>query len=138
MICKLHNDKAKLCESHIIPKFVYDWMKETGSGRFRQFKTKNLPIQDGIKVQMLCKDCENKFSKYEKWFSENIFLPYLGDNEIVVENKIELKYFIISILWRILKLFKDDGTEYNFKIELDEAELEWRNYLLDGKPLKKY
>lgn len=138
MICELHRENAKLCESHIIPKFVYKWMKETGSGRLRQVKTKNKPMLDGIKKHMLCKSCEDKFSKYEKLFSEKIFLPYLADNNITIENSIDLKYFIISVLWRILRLFKDDGTVYNFKNSLDEAEIEWRNFLLHDKPIKKY
>ena len=138
MKCELHEVEAKLCESHIIPKFVYKWMKETGSGRLRQVGTKNKPMLDGIKKHMLCKDCEDKFSKYEKRFNENIFLPYLADNNISIENNIDLKYFIISVLWRILRLFKDDGTVYNFKNSLDAAEIEWRNFLLNNTPIKEY
>ncbi len=138
MKCELHNGEAELCESHIIPKFVYDWMKKTGTGRFRQLGRLNLPIQDGIKKYMLCKDCEDKFSKYEKWFREKVFYPYLNNNEFVVKNEKELKYFIVSVLWRVLKLFKDDGNNYNFKVDLDKAELEWSKYLLFDMPIVNY
>jgi hypothetical protein len=135
MECELHKIEAELCESHIIPKFVYDWMKKTGTGRFRRLGTLNSPIQDGIKKYMLCKDCEEKFSKYEKWFSEKVFNPYINNSESVVKNENELKYFVVSVLWRILKLFKDDGNNYNFKIELNKAEIEWRKYLLNDIPI---
>lgn len=136
--CELHNETAILCESHIIPKFVYKWMKKTGSGRLRQGYRINTPLQDGIKKHMLCKDCELKFSKYEKWFNENVFLPYLKDNTIKISNPFELKYFVVSVLWRVLKLFKDDGNQYRFKKELDKTESEWRQFLLGDTPLKNF
>ncbi len=136
--CELHNENASLCESHIIPKFVYNWMKKTGTGRLRQAYRLNTPLQDGIKKHMLCKDCEAKFSKYEKWFNENVFIPYLNDNSFKVSNQSELKYFVVSLLWRILKLLKDDGNRYKFKNELDTAELEWRQFLLEDTPLNSF
>lgn len=136
--CELHNGYTTLCESHIIPKFVYKWMKETGPGRFRQSSIKNKPINDGIKKKMLCKDCEDRFSKYEKRFNERVFKPYLKNNDIVIHNTSELKYFITSILWRIVKFYKDDGNPYRFKKELDKAEFEWRNFLLNNTPLINY
>lgn len=136
--CELHDENATLCESHIIPKFIYRWMKKTGTGRLRQRARLNTPLQDGIKKYMLCQDCEGKFSFYETWFSKNIFTPYLTDNSYTVTNRFELEYFITSVLWKIVKFFKDDGNDYKFKKELKEAELEWKNYLLNDAPLSKY
>ncbi len=138
MKCEFHRKEAEHCESHIIPKFAYKWMKKTGSGRFRQLGKFNSPIQDGIKKYMLCKDCEGKFSKYEKWFNEKVFKPYINDCNFVVKNERELKYFIVSVLWKVLKLFKDDGNNYNFKTDLNNAEIEWGNYLLNDEPITKY
>jgi hypothetical protein len=138
MECELHKEESKLCESHIIPKFVYKWMKNTGTGRMRQVNTINKPIYDGIKKHMLCKQCEDRFSKHEKVFYERVFDPYLADKNFKVENDNSLKYFIISVLWRVLKLFKDDGTKYNFPKELKEAEHEWRNFLHNGETIENY
>ena len=138
MICELHNEEATLCDSHIIPKFVYKWIKESGPGRLRQMGKLNIPLQDGFTKKMLCKDCEDRFSLKEKWFKENVFIPYLEDKTLIVKNDEQLKYFVVSVLWRINKLFKDDGNKYKFKKDLDEAELEWRNYLLNGNDLSKY
>ena len=136
--CELHSENATLCESHIIPKFVYTWMKETGTERLRQEYRLNMPLQDGIKKYMLCNDCELEFSKYEKWFNENVFLPYLKDSTTKVANQFELKYFIVSVLWRIVRLFKDDGNQYKFKNNLDKAELEWRQFLLKQNSLNNF
>jgi len=138
MICQLHNEKTELCESHIIPKFVYRWMKKTGTGRLRQIKKLNTPLQDGIKTKMLCEECENKFSKAEKWFKENVFIPYLRDNSFVVKNNPQLLYFTISILWRVLKLFKDDGNDYRYIDYLNLAEEKWRNFLINNQTLDSY
>lgn len=138
MICELHKENSELRESHIIPKFVYKWMKKTGTSRLRQVKNINIPIQDGIKKYMLCQDCENLFSKPEKWFSENAFYPYLKDNSFNLPNNDNLKYFITSVLWRVLKYFKDDGNDYNFKPNLDKAENIWKNYLLNNIPISEY
>jgi hypothetical protein len=136
--CKLCHKKAKLQESHIIPKYVYKWMKKTGTGRFRQLKVLNKPLQDGIKEFLLCDTCEKEFGKREDWFKENVFDKYLSDPNAIFKTSIELTYFAISILWRVLIYFKDDGNEYRFKNELDLAELEWMNFLFNDKPLKAF
>ena len=138
MICELHGEPSELKESHIIPKFVFKWMKKTGTTRLRQLKNINVPIQDGIKKHMLCQNCENLFSIHEKWFCEKIFLPFLKDNSLNIQNTENLKYFIISILWRVVKYFKDDGNKYNFKSDLDRAENIWKNYLLHDNIVSEY
>ncbi len=137
MNCRLCNNDRTVLESHIVPKFVYRWMKKTVTDRLRQSKNFNIPLQDGIKDYILCKECELRFSKKEKWFSENVFLPYLK-NEKTIEYNSNLHYFIISLLWRVLVHFKNDGNDYFYKELLDKAEIEWRNYLLDGKDIHSF
>jgi hypothetical protein len=131
MKCRLCYKDCEVMESHIVPKFIYNWIKNSGTGRLRQLRKFNTPMQDGIKAHLLCKECEAKFSKGEKWFSEYIFTPYInGSNAISYNNN--LHYFIISLLWRVLVYFKDDGNKYINKELLDEVEILWRNYLLNG------
>jgi hypothetical protein len=136
--CHLCKQEKKIIESHIIPKFVYRWMKESGTGRFRQAKSFNTPIQDGIKTELLCSECDKEFGKREEWFLNNIFNGYIIRNESEFENSIKLKYFAISVLWRVLILFLFDGNKYMYVQELEDAEEEWRNYLFKNIPLKKY
>ena len=88
--CKLCNKKAQLQESHIIPKLVYKWMKQSGTGRLRQNKILNRPLQDGIKEYMLCTACEKEFGKREDWFKKNIFEKYLSNPNTIYKIKEEL------------------------------------------------
>lgn len=104
-ICALCKKEAVLEDSHIIPKFVFKYLiKDSHNGRLRNPKEPNRPLQDGLKMKLLCGDCEDLFSTNETHFSRSIFHPFK-------ENKLEypvmyegnwLNYFITSVHWRIL------------------------------------
>lgn len=75
-ICALCNQESELRESHIIPKFVFDYIKETSAtGYLRNVTSINRRLQDGPKRKLLCHDCEQKFSIAEKYFAETVFSP---------------------------------------------------------------
>ena len=102
------NDECALCkkikdlkESHIIPKFVGEWLKETSAtGYLRDGASPNLRKQDIIKEHLLCHECEENLSKYEKRFSEEIFVPFhSGKREFLYDDW--LIKFIISMSWRV-------------------------------------
>ncbi|EEG87761.1 hypothetical protein PROPEN_00062 [Proteus penneri ATCC 35198] len=60
------SDNIELQLSHIIPKFVYDWLKETSITPFiRDIKNVNIRHQDGDKQYLLCNVCEKKLAVYE-------------------------------------------------------------------------
>jgi hypothetical protein len=113
-------------------------MKKTGTGRFRQREILNKPIQDGIKAYLLCDVCEKEFGKREDWFKRNVFDPYLLDSKSVYKISDELIYFVVSILWRVLIYFKEDGNQYHFKDKLDSAATEWNKFLSKNEPLKSF
>ncbi|EEK53190.1 hypothetical protein [Bacillus cereus] len=104
-ICALCEKEAVLEDSHIIPKFVYKSLtKDSHTGILRTLEEPNLPQQDGLKMKLLCGECEDLFSTNETHFSRSIFHPYKG-------NKLEypvtyegnwLNYFVTSVHWRIL------------------------------------
>ena len=98
--CNLCGNERELQNSHVIPKFVYKWMGKTGGKFFRTPSNPNIRQQDGIKQRLLCHECEQLFSINEKWFSENVFYPYLNNNHNVIQYNQELARFIISVLWR--------------------------------------
>ena len=51
-ICKLCEKKAKLEESHIVPKLIFRWLKKTSAtGLLRKGADINKPVQDGLKLQ---------------------------------------------------------------------------------------
>jgi len=131
--CRLCKKVTNLQVSHIIPKFVFDWMKRTGSAYLRESGNPNLRAQDGRKYDLLCTECEQRFSDSEKWFSENIFVPYVEQGAVSFSYDQSLFYFLVSILWRALQ---DDwgeiGPDHPFQSCLELAEYEWRSYLLGG------
>lgn len=126
-ICSLCGKAGKLAESHIIPKFVFRWMKETGGNYFRNPLTPNRRMQDGIKKHLLCKDCELNFSKSEKWFAENIFYPHINERAKFLDYDNRLSKFIISVLWRYLLFCKSNNENYN-----EEVFNDWQSYLINN------
>ena len=109
--CRLFGDDCELRNSHIFPKFVIDYFKETGSRFLRTFKEPNRRQQDGLKRYFLSEKAEQRFSINEKWFAENIFKPYLKQQRIIFEYDEHLFYFAISLLWRILVLKLEENIK---------------------------
>ena len=130
-ICNLCDNHRELAESHIIPKFVFKWMKETGGKYFRTPLNPNKRIQDGVKEHLLCNECEQKFSKSEKWFANNIFYPHLNKQEKFIKYDENLGRFIISVLWRYLLLSKIAGECFHENVYND-----WKSFLQHDSKLK--
>lgn len=56
-----------LIKSHSIPKFAYDWIKNTSKTPYlRDINDVNKRHQDGPKEYLLCTDCEINLSVLEK------------------------------------------------------------------------
>jgi hypothetical protein len=101
--CALCYEELKLMKSHIVPKFVFNYLKKTSlTGKFRDPTNFNKRLQDGPKYKLLCENCEQLFSESERYFSENIFSPYIHDVKMKLKYDYNLKYFIESIHWRFL------------------------------------
>lgn len=130
--CFLCEEKEKLINSHITPKFVINWIKKTSiTGGLRNIDIPNRRLEDGVKKKLLCKKCEIRFSKYEDHFAKKVFYPYLNGDKSFKVNELVNK-FISSISWRILvslpkkKDFKEN--ELNGYLEIEKK---LRHYLLD-------
>ncbi len=133
-ICGLCGFEKNLRESHIIPKFVFDWIKGTSAtGYLRQAIKINKRIQDGPKEKLLCDDCELKFSKLENYFAREIFYPYVNKTRDSFEYDERLQKFILSLSWRMLKEdlknFNKHHSEWTEK--LTKTEEKWRKLLLE-------
>jgi len=131
--CALCNQKKDLKKSHIVPKFVGKWIKDTSAtGILRGVVDPDTRRQDLPTVELLCEDCEQIFSKLESYFASNVFYPFLKDDIEVVTYDENLMRFIISLSWRTLKLSYEDQIKYSpwIKKYLDVAEGIWRKYLL--------
>lgn len=139
-VCALYDKETELMDSHIFPKFVIKHTKKTGSKYLRKFVEPNKREQDGLKLNLLSSEAEQEFSLREKWFAENIFVPYLSGKH-TLEYDENLYYFAISFLWRILVTeFKTDNNLKNkwYFGQIKEVEKEWKNFLSNGKLPKKH
>ena len=133
--CYLCNTETELCLSHIIPKFVYRWLIETSPGYMRDSREPNRRVQDGVKEYLLCSDCEELFSSWEKQFAENIFIPlHTGENR-----QLQMPYrewcikFAVSVSWRVLTYGKLNGLKHftdEQNVKADNALKTWGGFLL--------
>lgn len=133
-ICALCKKKEDLKQSHIIPKFVGRWLKETSAtGILRGVIKPGERIQDLPKIPLLCEDCELIFSRLETYFANNIFYPFFNDNKESFEYDERLFRFLISLSWRTLKASYQDQIDHSPWIikYVDTAEEMWRKFLLN-------
>ncbi len=130
-LCKKNNE---LKDSHLIPKFVSNWIKSTSAtGKLRPAIAPNHRVQDTIKVKLLCNDCECLFSKFETYFADSVFYPVIDSDSYVINYNKSLLKFAVSLSWRILVYhLLNHKTNIKHIKELKEAEKNWREYLLSN------
>ncbi|MBX3035488.1 MAG: hypothetical protein KF758_01130 [Anaerolineales bacterium] len=137
-VCRLCKEKSDLQLSHIVPKFVFSWLKETSASPIRHSQNPNVRVQDGEKIYLLCSDCENLFSKWENLFAQNVFHPLQKEQQ----DKRYLQYgkwclkFAVSVSWRVLAYGREKGIQDVSDEQLekvDEALSNWEEYLLSSR-----
>jgi hypothetical protein len=65
-VCALCKRDVPLVESHILPAFIFRWKKETSAtGYLRNSQNPKKRVQDGLKVPLLCIDCERLFNSFD-------------------------------------------------------------------------
>lgn len=116
MKCKLCNSNQDLKKSHIISETFWSGLYDK-KHRVLPIQSENNHlelIQKGIREKLLCKECENKFSKWETVLKKDLVdisnlhsrflnISKLNEKFIKVENirYKEFKLAILSILWRM-------------------------------------
>lgn len=138
-VCGLCKKEADLRRSHIIPAFVFRWLKETSAtGHLRAAMNPHKRAQDGLKAPMLCEECEQRFSRLERQFANEIFYPIQrGEVEEVHYGPWFLK-FCVSISWRVFNY----AIQHDRLTHLSEAQRQqahaasdrWAQFLLDEVP----
>lgn len=132
--CALCQVGKELQVSHIIPRFVINWLKESSAtGFLRGAENPNLRLQDAAKMPLLCSDCEERFSRFERHFAEQIFHPYqnMGTQKFAYDES--LLKFIVSISWRTLFTQQQvlNGEAPDLVPYAKSALNTWGNYLLE-------
>ncbi len=88
-------------------------------------------MQDFPTLQLLCQDCEQRFSIAEKKFAELLFLPFHSKRSRFLYEE-WLLYFAVSMAWRCLATSNREGLrDYPNHIDtVDRARDTWADYLL--------
>lgn len=137
--CRLCGQAKPLRNSHIFPKFYWDWLKETGGQYFRTPERPNQRMQDGYKRPLLCGDCEERFSAFESATARHVFRPIVEDSAGAAEVRYDGSFFrfLVSVLWRNLAIDIDDGIN-PIEPGFHKVEEAWRRFLLEEQPLTAY
>jgi len=129
-ICLLCLKKEPLQNGHVIPKFAYLWHNKSGQGPLRNLALPNKRIQDGYKKLLMCRNCENVFSRWENLFCEKMFKPHQNNtDQSVFYYQDWLLKFAVSLAWRVLN-FINPNLEL-FQKEIRNASITWRDFLLN-------
>lgn len=143
-VCHLCETVSFLQASHVVPAFVYKYLKKSSpTGFMREISNVNQRVQDGPKERWLCTDCEQKFSDVEKQFADCLFHPIVqGDLKDAIYGPWLLQ-FCVSLSWRALHWVRsrDSFEDYSptDRHLLAQAEMRWKEFLLDTKlPLNEF
>lgn len=142
-VCALCHERKALVDSHIIPKFVFRWMKETGGTDYlRSTKNVNVRVQDGFKRPLLCDDCEGRLNRWETQFANVCFFPATKDGLPGGTYTSWLSKFCASVVWRAaLQIEKEEVFQDLSQAARDDligAMATWRTFILGeiGNPAK--
>jgi len=134
-VCRLCLEQRELKTSHIVPKFVFRWLKKTSAtGYLRYGKDMQRRAQDGLKTPLLCGGCEQKFSTWEKQFAETLF-PSLsqGRGLRAFDYGPWMTMLAASLSWRSLLYLQATGPLKSFPSDklplLEQAAEAWRALL---------
>ncbi len=134
-MCKLCGARAPLQQSHIIPKFIGKWIKETSPTPYFRFgMDMERRHQDLLKIELLCHNCEERFSALETKFANEIFHPSVAGNTTFRYHNWFVK-FASSLAWRTLNVRDIFAAEEQpvVKSICDMMELHLRSFLLGRK-----
>jgi hypothetical protein len=138
--CAFCEQPRALQLSHVLPSFVIRWLRETAAtGHIRVSHEPNRRIQDGWKARMLCAECEQLFSRWERAFAEGAFYPIHNSNAPAVSYGPWLAKFAAAQSWRTLRAYQlrdalDDYLPPRLLTQVPKALDRWKAFLLDQHP----
>lgn len=136
-ICPLCGNERDLQQSHIIPRFVIKWLKQSGATPFlRSAEDPDTRIQDK-KEKLLCSECEQRLGDWEQRFASHIFYPVIRQQKTEFEYDTWLQQFAMSLSWRVLvsSFSEFDAWSPEEQAALEAAEQDWRVILNGDQPL---
>ena len=135
-LCKLCQNNDDLRNSHILPRFLGKYLKDTSATGYLMTIDKNgkpSRSQDLYKSKLLCSGCESILNEAETFFANTIFYPFQRGTLRTIPVDERLSRFAVSVslraLW-IMRLAQHPLAE-KWNNELQVLESEWQNYLLN-------
>jgi len=137
MKCALCQQERRLVDSHMVPGFVFRWLRESSpTGHMRGSQKPNKRIQDGPTKKLLCEECETLFSQWEKQFAERIFLPIHQNATSPLPYEDWALKFAVSMSWRAL-IWPEEGRLSHLsemqRAAADKAAETWRQFLVEER-----
>jgi len=135
-ICRLCQRESELQLSHVVPAFVFRWLRESsGNSHIRSTEAPNRRVQDGPQKHWLCLECEARLGRSETAFATDLFHPYLARSGERFRYGPWLLRFCVSVSWRNLLIQLDHLEEHDFTANernwVESAERTWRQFLLE-------
>jgi hypothetical protein len=129
-VCRLCLRKARLQQSHIWPRFVYARyvINPQLGGSFLNL-TKGAIDNRHVKLRLLCRDCESRFSSAETYAAAFLRLAEQASQADQSYDG-QLSYFAVSVSWRIAQFNLIRGNEKDAPALLGSACRQWRQFLL--------
>ncbi|MHB9099504.1 MAG: hypothetical protein ACYC5X_16950 [Syntrophales bacterium] len=109
MTCRLCLQVCELCDSHIVPEFLYKSLYSKEKHKFVQLSgpPKVRKWQKGFREKLLCRHCEAKLNKWETYAAQVMFggtklgLEKLQGTIMVRDvDYTKFKLFQLSLIWR--------------------------------------
>ena len=137
--CYLCDSYCELQNSHVLPAFLFRWMRETSAtGHIRFAETMNRRVQDGEKKRWLCSSCEGILGENERQFASKLFYPFVEDRLTQIRYGPWFLRFCVSLSWRVLRWFMEgDGLDDYSDAERESvgrAEKIWKEFLIGLRP----
>lgn len=133
--CRLCQAQADLQLSHVIPAFVFRWLKKDGF--IRHSREINRRTQDGPKFEWLCSSCEAQFNVWETQFANGVFRPIVKGSHTCSYGDWLLK-FCVSVSWRTLLYASEQSLQGHLAPEqlvcANDALKVWGEFLRGERP----
>jgi hypothetical protein len=138
MKCKLCQKDSPLQNSHIIPEFVYRQLYDEKHRMHVLSSHEKSPRpyeQKGLREKLLCRNCEARFSEYERYAStafdgKETETPLDGVLIIKDVDYNKFKLFLLSILWRS----SVSSLDFFSQVSLGPHENKIREMILSNDP----
>lgn len=113
------------------------WLRASGQP-LRSSQTPNRRLQDGPKIPLLCCECEQLFSSWERRFSEEVFIPFHERAADILSYGAWALKFAVSVSWRAFQYFDSLGDfDYLTEGQRRESRLAcqyWEEFMLGRRP----